>query len=172
MQVIPINSPSSIVIKNHRLYILVITLIVSISGFLFGYDTAVISGALVLIKKEFALSVNQEGLLVSLLPCGAFLSALSVYFFNGTIGRKILLLRNGLIFFFTSIIIARAITLNELYVCRFLLGVEIGLASASTTPYIAEIVPAKFRGRLVSLFQIAIVSGILSSYIVDYFFSI
>jgi sugar porter (SP) family MFS transporter len=142
--------------------------VAAIGGLLFGFDTAVINGAIVFLKRQFALSDSQTefGASSLLLGCvfGASLAALT----SDRFGRKKLLLAAAALFTISSIGTALALNLTEFVLARLLGGVAIGLASTLSPLYIAEISPARIRGLLVSVNQLAIVTGILLSYSVNY----
>lgn len=150
-------------------YVVFASIVAGISGILFGYDTGVISGALIFLKKDFVLSPSEEGLIVSLLLFGAAVGALVIGSVSDKLGRKKLLLIISLLFIITSFGISRSTSLSELYLYRFLLGISIGVSSFAAPSYISEIAPANMRGLLVSFFQTAIVIGILLTYVVNFF---
>ncbi|MCH9614117.1 MAG: Arabinose-proton symporter [Chlamydiia bacterium] len=147
-------------------------MIAAIAGILFGYDTGVMSGAILFIKDEFHLTPGLNGLLMGSVLIGALIGAL----FSGRIadyfGRKRLLIMVAVIFVLGSVETALATNFQLLFWGRIVIGVAIGIASYTAPLYISEIAPAKHRGALVSLNQLAVAIGILISYIVDYFCSI
>lgn len=155
--------------KNYLIYL--IAAIVAMGGLLFGYDTGVISGALLFIKEEWTLTPICQGWLVSSVLVGAVLGSA----FSGKVtdyyGRKNIIIITALIFFFGSIGTALAPSLEWLVFGRIIIGVAIGIASFAVPLYIAEISPDNIRGALVSLNQLAITVGILSSYLIDQYFA-
>ncbi len=151
-----------------QFYVILASVIAGISGLLFGYDTGVISGAMLFLQKDFNLDASQQGMVVSILLLGAAIGALGIGKFADTLGRKRLLYITSVLFIVGSLGLAYATTLNDLYIYRFILGLSIGVASFAAPSYISEIAPAHLRGRLVSLFQLSIVVGILATYIVNY----
>src|SRR5580704_11358218 len=142
--------------------------VAAIGGLLFGFDTAVINGAIVFIKQQFALSDSQTEIAASSLLLGCFLGASVSAFTSDRFGRKRVLLAAAALFTLSSIGSALPRDLIEFAGARLVGGVAIGIASTLSPLYIAEISPAQKRGLLVSLNQLAIVTGILLSYSVNY----
>lgn len=142
--------------------------VAAIGGLLFGFDTAVINGAIVFLKSQFRWSDSQTEIAASslLLGCvaGASLAALTSDHF----GRKRVLLAAAALFTLSSLGSALPNNLAEFVIARIIGGLAIGIASTLSPLYIAEISPAKSRGLMVSLNQLAIVVGILLSYSVNY----
>lgn len=149
-------------------YVIFSSIIAGVSGVLFGYDTGVISGALIFLKPDFHLSSFQEGLIVSILLFGAAFGSLVIGRVSDKLGRKNLLIITSLLFIAGTLGLTNAANVNQLYIYRFILGCSIGIASFAAPSYISEIAPANIRGRLVSFFQLSIVIGILLTYIVNY----
>jgi sugar porter (SP) family MFS transporter len=139
---------------------------------LFGYDTGVISGALLFIRQDFApLSPFLEGIIVSFLLVGAVVGALSGGPLSDRFGRRPTTLLAAIIFGVGALAVAFAPSVSLIIFGRFLLGLGVGLASMIVPLYIAEIAPADRRGALVSLNQLMITIGILLSYIVGVIFA-
>ncbi len=155
--------------KSH--FFIVISLVAALAGILFGYDTGVISGAILFINDQFHLSAEMNGLVVSAVLLGAIIGSLLSGRVTDHFGRRNLLITVAIIFALASIITAFAETIFTLVLGRIVVGIAIGIASYTAPLYISEIAPAKHRGALVSLNQLAISVGILLSYIVDYFFA-
>jgi len=153
---------------SKRFFFLVAPL-AAFSGILFGYDTGVISGAILFISEEFALSPQENGFVVASVLLGAILGSILSGRFSDAFGRKNLLIADSLIFMLATLLTSLAWSTTILVVGRVIVGVAIGVASYTTPLYLSEISPAKYRGALVSLNQLAIVMGMLLSYIVDYF---
>ena len=143
-------------------------MVAAIGGLLFGFDTAVINGAIVFVKQQFALSESQTEIAASSLLLGCVIGASVAAFTSDRFGRKRVLLAASALFTLSSIGAALPRDLIEFAVARLVGGVAIGIASTLSPLYIAEISPAKKRGLLVSLNQLAIVTGILLSYSVNY----
>jgi len=142
--------------------------VAAVGGLLFGFDTAVINGAIVFLRRQFALSDAQTEIAASSLLLGCVFGAGLAAFTSDRFGRKKLLLTAAALFTVSSIGTALARDLTEFVVARLIGGLAIGLASALSPLYIAEISPARIRGLLVSVNQLAIVTGILLSYSVNY----
>jgi len=149
-------------------YVVLLAATTAISGFLFGFDTAVINGVLLLLRREFALSNLQTEIAASSLLLGCLLGAAAASMIGDRYGRRKSLVAAALLFAFSSIGAALASTVTIFAVARLIGGLAIGLASVLTPVYIAEISPSKNRGTLVSLNQLAIVIGILSAYLVNW----
>jgi sugar porter (SP) family MFS transporter len=143
-------------------------IVAAIGGLLFGFDTAVINGAIVFIKQHFALSESQTEIAASSLLLGCVIGASVAAFTSDRFGRKRVLLAAAALFTLSSIGAALPRDLIEFAIARLVGGVAIGIASTLSPLYIAEISPAPKRGLLVSLNQLAIVTGILLSYSVNY----
>ncbi len=152
-------------------FYIVVALIAALSGILFGYDTGVISGAILFIRDEFALSPQLNGLVVSAVLFGALLGAIISGRLTDRFGRKNLLIVDAVIFIIGTLGSSFAAHLYTLIISRVVVGIAIGIASYIAPLYISEIAPAKYRGALVSLNQLAITLGILLSYIVDSIFA-
>jgi len=143
-------------------------MVAAIGGLLFGFDTAVINGAIVFIKQQFGLTDSQTEIAASSLLLGCVIGASVAAFTSDRFGRKRVLLSAAALFTLSSIGSALPRNLIEFAVARLVGGVAIGIASTLSPLYIAEISPAQKRGLLVSLNQLAIVTGILLSYSVNY----
>jgi sugar porter (SP) family MFS transporter len=143
--------------------------ITALGGLLFGYDTGVVSGALLFVKKDFGgLSNFQQELVTSLLLVGAVLGALVAGRVADRIGRKPAVLITAVVFIVGVLLAAFTPTYPMLLVARIIIGLAVGSASMIVPLYIGEIVPPRVRGGLVSLNQLAITVGILGSYLIDY----
>ncbi|MBZ5630209.1 MAG: sugar porter family MFS transporter [Acidobacteriia bacterium] len=140
----------------------------ALGGLLFGYDTGVISGAVIFIKRDFSLATFPQELVVSVVLAGAATGALTGGRLADRFGRRRTLLATSVIFIAGAIICAVAPSLTMLVVGRAVVGVGIGLACTTVPVYISEVSPATARGWQVSLFQLAITIGILAAYLVDY----
>lgn len=151
--------------KNYFIYA-----VAALSGILFGYDTGVISGAILFINDEFKLTPQTNGVVVSAVLLGALLGAIISGRLVDQLGRKRLLISDALIFIIGTTASALATSIPLLVVGRMTVGIAIGIASYVAPLYISEIAPTRHRGALVSLNQLAITIGILLSYLVDYIF--
>jgi sugar porter (SP) family MFS transporter len=150
-----------------RLYVIFISCIATLGGLLFGYDTAVISGTTQAIQTRFALSDLSLGWVVSSALVGCVVGTLTAGWFADRFGRKPGLLLSAALFTISALGCAAATSAETLAVARFIGGVGVGVASMITPMYIAEIAPASIRGALVTLNQVAIVSGMVLSYLMN-----
>ena len=142
--------------------------ITALGGLLFGYDTAVISGALLYIGKSFPMTSTQKEILTSLLLIGALIGAMFAGRIADRIGRRPTLLLTAVTFIVGVLGAAASPSYGFLLAMRVVIGLAVGSASMVAPMYIAEIAPPRLRGGLVSLNQLAITSGILVAYLVDY----
>ena len=145
--------------------LLIFSTAAALGGLLFGFDTGVISGAIHFIKIEFNLNAYQEGFAVSNLMVACVIGALLAGPIADWTGRKKVLILCAVLFTVSAILSALPRSFTELVIARFIGGMGVGMASVVSPMYIAEISPAKIRGRLVALNQLAIVVGILLSYL-------
>jgi sugar porter (SP) family MFS transporter len=152
-------------------YVYAAAIFAALGGLLFGYDTGVISGALLFIRQQFGLSTFRQEVVVSVVLVGAAIAALGGGRLADRFGRRATLLLTAAIFVVGAVLCAAAPTAGLLIAGRVIVGLGIGLSSTTVPLYISEISPAKARGWQVSLFQLAITVGILAAYIVDYAFS-
>ena len=145
--------------------------VAALGGLLFGYDTGVISGAILFITKQFSLSATMEEIVVSSVLVGAVAGAIIGGALTGRFGRRKMIILAGIIFTASALGTALAPTVSLLIAARVVSGIGIGIASFISPMYIAELVPAKVRGSLVAVNMLAITSGIMVAYLVDYAFS-
>jgi sugar porter (SP) family MFS transporter len=142
--------------------------VTALSGFLFGFDTAIINGAIVFLRRHFRWTEIQTEFAAGSLLAGCALGAGIAGTLSDRFGRKIVLLLAAVIFALSSVAAALPNGLGEFVAARVIAGVAIGIASMLAPLYIAEVSPAAIRGRLVSMNQLAIVLGILVSYLVGW----
>jgi sugar porter (SP) family MFS transporter len=148
-----------------------ISIIAAIGGLLFGFDTGVISGALLYLKKDLhANSVAQEWI-VSVLLLGAILGAIISGYLADKLSRKWTKVISGCIYVIGALGCAFAVSIPMLIGFRFVLGLSVGTASFVAPLYISEVSPPKVRGGLVSFNQLAITTGILLAYLVNFAFA-
>ena len=145
-----------------------ISSVTALSGFLFGFDTAIINGAIVFLRRHFHWTEIETEVAAGSLLAGCALGAGIAGALSDRFGRKIVLLLSAVIFAFSSVATALPNGLGEFVAARVVAGVAIGIASMLAPLYIAEVSPAAIRGRLVSMNQLAIVLGILVSYLVGW----
>jgi sugar porter (SP) family MFS transporter len=152
----------------NRRFLFWIVFIAINGGFLFGLNMAGISGAVDMIKSEFALSDSGLGMVAALLTMGCLIGALFTGYFADKYGRKKVIITTAVLYIISAIGCALAGSSAMLIVFRFLSGLAVGATSVAGPMYISEISPAHNRGKLVSMNQFAITFGILLAYIADY----
>ncbi|XP_069766128.1 proton myo-inositol cotransporter-like isoform X2 [Narcine bancroftii] len=152
-------------------FVYILSAFAALGGFLFGYDTGVVSGALLLLKKEFALNELWQELVVSATVGAAAISALSGGVFNGCFGRKPCILLASCLFTVGALMMTAADDRYTLLAGRIVVGFGIGLASMTVTVYIAEAAPFHMRGRLVTINTLFITGGQCFASIIDGAFS-
>ena len=153
--------------KSSAAFILKVSVVAAIGGLLFGYDTAVIAGVIGYLQLKFSLSPAMVGWAASSAIWGCIFGAMFAGYVSDTIGRKKALLITAILFFVSAVAASFANNLTQFILARFIGGLGIGAASMLSPLYISEIAPAKIRGRLVSLYQLAIVIGINLIYFVN-----
>ncbi len=144
------------------------SIIVSLGGFLFGFDTAVISGAEQSIQKYWQLTTVEHGFTVSIALIGTIIGAMTGSIPSDKFGRKATLIIIAILYLLSSLGTALAGNWYLFLIFRFLGGIGVGASSVTAPVYIAEIAPANMRGRLVAMFQFNIVLGIVISYFSNY----
>lgn len=155
----PTKTNSNIIYKS--------TLVASVGGLLFGYDTAVISGAIGFMKIYYQLSDMMTGWVASCALLGCIIGAMYSGKLSDQVGRKKVLMLSALLFTVSSVGTALAPNLWFFVVFRIIGGMGIGIASMLSPMYISEMAAAAIRGRLISIFQLGIVTGILVIYFVN-----
>jgi len=154
-----------------RPYVLLVACVAALGGLLFGYDTGVISGAILFITKDFSLGTRLQEFTISVVLIGCIAGAAAAGSLADAIGRRLTLLVAGIIFLIGALASAAAPNENVLLAGRFVVGIGIGFSSVVAPLYISEVSPAAVRGALVSLYQFAITVGILGAYLIDYAFA-
>lgn len=149
-------------------YVIFIAVVAALGGLLFGFDTAVISGTINFIQPYFGLSEAGLGWTVSSLLFGCIVGVSIAGKMGDRFGRKRMLMLAAILFLFSAIVSALSTRLYLFVAARFIGGLGVGVASILSPMYIAEISPARYRGRLVSLNQLAIVTGILVAFFTNY----
>ncbi|XP_069019220.1 solute carrier family 2 member 13b [Embiotoca jacksoni] len=152
-------------------FVYVLAFFSALGGFLFGYDTGVVSGAMLLLKREMNLSTMWQELLVSSTVGAAMLSALSGGVLNGRLGRRICILLSSFIFSVGGVILSVAPGKEVLLVGRVTVGLGIGIASMTVPVYIAEVSPPHMRGQLVTVNSLFITGGQFIASVIDGAFS-
>jgi len=151
-------------------FLFVLAVVAALGGFLFGYDTGVISGALLFIKPAFHASALQQQAIIGSLLVGAVVGATAAGYLADALSRKWTTVLSGCIYVGAALWSAFVPGTTELIAARFLLGLSVGTASFVAPMYIAEVAPQRIRGGLVSFNQLMMVVGILVAYIVDFLF--
>ncbi|HET7479468.1 MAG TPA: sugar porter family MFS transporter [Rubrobacteraceae bacterium] len=152
---------------GNRRFVYVVASVAALGGLLFGYDTGIISGALLFIKKDFQLNPFLEGFIVSSLLLGAVIGAGVSGALSDRLGRRTIILVAAIIFAIGAVGAGLAPNVGTLILFRVLLGLGVGSASALVPSYISESAPTDVRGSLSTLFQLAITIGILVAYLVN-----
>jgi sugar porter (SP) family MFS transporter len=148
-------------------YIVWLAVIASLGGFLFGYDTAVISGTLAFVRHQFGLAAAMEGWYVSSALVGCIAGVSVAGWLSDQFGRKMILLLAAILFTISAIGCAVSASFTTLVIYRLIGGMGVGIASMLSPMYISEISPPALRGRLVALYQFSITFGILCSFLVN-----
>jgi sugar porter (SP) family MFS transporter len=158
-------------VRQPRGFVQIVAGTAALAGLLFGFDTGVISGAILFIKGAFGLTPFAEEVLVSAALVGAVAGSTLSGRFTDVLGRKRAILITAVIFAVGSLLCAVAGNLPLLILGRLAVGVAIGVASYTAPLYISEMAPPNLRGALVTLNQLAITTGILLAYVVDAVFA-
>ncbi len=161
----PPSPPTAPPERGSLLYFSVLCFIAALGGLLFGFDTAVISGAIELLRAQFRLEPWLEGWVVASGLVGCVIGAAIGGWLSDCYGRKRILLLSAVLFTLTSIGCAVAPGPYLLSAARLIGGLGVGIASMVVPLYIAEISPARLRGRMVSFYQFAITIGVLAAYL-------
>lgn len=148
-----------------RGYLYLIAFIAALGGFLFGFDTAVISGTLAFVPVQFGLDAVSEGWFVSSGLVGCIIGVAFAGWLSDRFGRKRVLLLSGFLFLISALGCMVASSFSLLVWARLLGGIGVGVASMLSPIYLAEMAPADVRGRMVTLYQLAITVGILVAYL-------
>lgn len=154
--------------SNQIIYVVWLSIVASLGGFLFGYDTAVISGTVDHVSAQFNLNDITKGWYVGCALAGSIAGVMIAGSLSDKFGRKIVLLLSAVLFSVSGIGCMIAGNEVQLVIARILGGIGIGVASVISPLYIAEISVPSFRGRLVSMYQLAITVGFLGAYLANY----
>lgn len=157
--------------NKSRFYIYGVSAIAALAGLLFGFDTGIISGALLFIQQDYAVSTEMKELIVSSVLLGAMLGSLFSGRLTDRYGRRHLMLIISCLFIFGTLIAACAFNVYGIIFGRLFIGFAIGMGSYTAPLYIAEVSPSHLRGALVSFNQFAITIGIMCSYMINYAFT-
>ena len=154
--------------KNTLGYVIFMAVVAAIGGILFGYDTAVISGTTAIVKNQFQLTDMMEGWYVGCALIGSICGVLVAGSLSDYLGRKLTMLISAALFSISAIGCAVCGSFDGLVAYRIIGGVGIGIVSIVSPIYISEVSPAKIRGTLVSLYQLAVTVGFLMAYLANW----
>ncbi len=149
-------------------YISFLSVVAALGGFLFGYDTAVISGTISMVSAQFGLDAAMQGWYVGCALIGSILGVACAGVLSDNLGRKRTMLIAATLFSISGIGCAISGDFSQLVIARIVGGIGIGVVSIVSPLYISEVSVAQYRGRLVSLYQLAVTVGFLGAYLVNY----
>lgn len=149
-------------------YVFYLALAAALGGLLFGYDTAVISGTIDQVTSQFSLSVLQQGWYVGCALIGSIIGVAFAGWLSDGIGRKPAMFLSAILFTVSAVGCALTPTFDWLVIYRMVGGVGIGVVSIVAPMYISEVSVSQYRGRMVSLYQLAITVGFLAAYLVNF----
>lgn len=150
-------------------YVFFLSIVAALGGFLFGYDTAVISGTISQVTVQFNLTTLQSGWYVGCALVGSIIGVLFAGILSDRFGRKITMFFSAVLFSASAIGCAISTSLDQLVFYRMIGGIGIGIVSVVCPLYISEISPASHRGRMVSLYQLAVTVGFLGAYLMNFY---
>ena len=151
-------------------YLIFLSVVAALGGFLFGYDTAVISGTIAQVSQLFQLDALQQGWYVGCALIGSIVGVLFAGILSDKLGRKLTMVISAVLFSTSALGCAISADFTQLVIYRIIGGVGIGVVSIVSPLYISEVSVAQYRGRLVSLYQLAVTVGFLGAYLVNYQF--
>ena len=154
--------------KNTSGYVIFMAVVAAIGGILFGYDTAVISGTTAIVKSQFGLTDMMEGWYVGCALIGSIAGVLVAGSLSDYLGRKFTMLISAALFSISAIGCAVCGSFDGLVAYRIVGGIGIGIVSIVSPIYISEVSPARIRGTLVSLYQLAVTVGFLLAYLANW----
>ena len=149
-------------------YLIFLSVVAALGGFLFGYDTAVISGTIAQVTQLFQLDALQQGWYVGCALVGSIVGVLFAGILSDKLGRKLTMVISAVLFSTSALGCALSADFAQLVVYRIIGGVGIGVVSIVSPLYISELAVAQYRGRLVSLYQLAVTVGFWGAYLVNY----
>ena len=149
-------------------YLIFLSVVAALGGFLFGYDTAVIAGTIAQVTQLFQLDALQQGWYVGCALVGSIIGVLFAGILSDKLGRKLTMVISAILFSASALGCALCTDFTQLVVYRIIGGVGIGVVSIVSPLYISEVSVAQYRGRLVSLYQLAVTVGFLGAYLVNY----
>jgi len=154
--------------RSRSMFVYVVTFIAALSGLLFGYDTGVISGAILFVRQKFHLGAVGTEVVTSAVVFGAILGAALGGVLSTRLGRRRTIIAAAAVFSVGAVVTGVAPSVAVILAGRFIVGVTIGVMSLVGPMYIAEVAPAAKRGGMVSINQLAVTIGIVVSYLIDY----
>ena len=149
-------------------YLIFLSVVAALGGFLFGYDTAVISGTIAQVTQLFQLDALQQGWYVGCALVGSIVGVLFAGILSDKLGRKLTMVISAVLFSTSALGCALSADFTQLVIYRIIGGVGIGVVSIVSPLYISEVAVAQYRGCLVSLYQLAVTVGFLGAYLVNY----
>ena len=152
------------------LYVWLVSIVAAVGGFVFGYDTGIISGAIPMLQEYFGMDERQLGFSVAIVFVGCIVGALTGGFFSDRYGRKRVLISTAILFWISAVLTAIPKDIWMFNLARFVGGLAIGVSMPISGIYLAEVAPARVRGRVVTMNQLAITFGILISYVAGWYF--
>jgi SP family arabinose:H+ symporter-like MFS transporter len=155
--------------SNNILYVSFLSVVAALGGFLFGYDTAVISGTVSSVTLQFNLTTLQSGWYVGCALVGSIAGVIFAGALSDKLGRKKTMILSAILFTMSAAGCAISANLDQLVIYRIIGGIGIGIVSIVCPLYISEVSPATHRGRMVSLYQLAVTVGFLGAYLTNYY---
>lgn len=150
-------------------YLIFLSVVAALGGFLFGYDTAVISGTTSQVSQIFNLDTLEQGWYVGCALIGSIFGVLCAGLLSDRLGRKMTMVISATLFTASAIGCAFCVSFDQLVIYRIIGGIGIGVVSIVSPLYISEVSVAKFRGQMVSLYQLAVTVGFLGAYLANWF---
>jgi len=154
---------------NNIKYVSFLSVVAALGGFLFGYDTAVISGTVSQVSAQFQLTTLQSGWYVGCALVGSIAGVIFAGALSDRLGRKKTMILSAILFTISAAGCAISANLDQLVIYRIIGGIGIGIVSIVCPLYISEVSPATHRGRMVSLYQLAVTVGFLGAYLMNYY---
>ncbi len=154
---------------NNIKYVSFLSVVAALGGFLFGYDTAVISGTVSQVSAQFQLTTLQSGWYVGCALVGSISGVIFAGALSDRFGRKRTMILSAVLFTISAFGCAISANMDQLVIYRIIGGIGIGIVSIVCPLYISEVSPASHRGRMVSLYQLAVTVGFLGAYLMNYY---
>lgn len=145
--------------------------VAAIGGILFGFDTGIISGAILFVQQDFSLTVSERSWAVSIVLVGAIIGSASGGYLSDKLGRRKSIISSAALVIIGTAVITLSPDIYFFFAGRFIIGTGIGIASFISPMYISEVAPKSIRGAMVSLTQLMVTVGILVAYVVSLYFS-